>query len=144
MMLRSSKSLRCPVELEAELEEANAEAAAMRAWLERHCPEAPILKVTSAGRDFLKRLEIAETGIPSSLVEGIYELRDSLALALSMVTLARTNRGMFGHLRGVLNRWGDVHLRLVYGGGDDGRGNGYGDRDGEARDGERSRAGRDA
>ncbi len=98
--------------LELELVAQQAEAAALRNWIERHCPTAPILSTVDAGRDILDRLWLAEVEGRAGLVEGLFELRDSLAVALSLVSINRGNRGMFAHLRGVLNRWGDQHLRL--------------------------------
>lgn len=99
--------------LRMQLDDAQAEAAALRGWIERHVPEAPILRVTDAGREILDRLSLAEDGCNMALLDGLLELRDALAEALSMAVVAEGTRQRFSALRSILNRWGDVHLRLI-------------------------------
>lgn len=100
-------------ELELDLETAHAEAAAYREVVATLAPTHVVLASRDAGRAILDRLRMAEEVSHDSVVDGLLELRDALAEALSMVPLKEDSRPRWRVLKECLNRWGDVHLRLI-------------------------------
>lgn len=100
-------------ELQDELADAKAQLAYMRGYIESHHPESPLLGLSDIGREFLDRLTIAEASSNDSLVEGLFELRDSLKLSLGFFVVTGSNKKTFSQLKAVLNRWGDIHLRVL-------------------------------
>lgn len=96
-----------------ELDAAKAEAAVLREWIEANHPESGVLAIPDIGREFLDRLRLAEASSNDSLVTGLFELRDSLKICLGFFTVTASNKNTFLKLKAVLNRWGDVHLRVL-------------------------------
>lgn len=101
------------VTLEIELEQARGEASLLREWIQHNVPTAGILEQPHLGREYLDRLHLAESSVNETLVDGLFELRDGLKIALGYFDLKRQTSGTFAHLKGLINRWGDVHLGLV-------------------------------
>lgn len=102
-------------DLELRLADAQAGAAALREWILVHHPGAQILELEDAGREVLDRLALAEDESNEALVDALFEMRDGLMTALTMVDQVYVKGQGFTALRELLNRWGEPHLRLVKG-----------------------------
>ncbi len=95
------------------LERAEADCAFLREWILLNHGDNEILAVTDGGREILDRLYLAEDTSNESLVDGLFELRDSLKKALSLLTVNAKTAGTYYALKEVLLRWGEIHLRVI-------------------------------
>lgn len=98
--------------LEAALANARGEAMGLWLWILENHPGADILSQAHLGQEMLDRLALAEDVGHDSVVDGLFELRGALKEALELVAVPR-DPVKFKQLREVLNRWGELHLRII-------------------------------